>query len=81
MLKPLTLSNDELQRAIDLISYLKDHPEENQNTGLVKKLKFVIRQWLDIEYVSMSLSADPNNLAGRRTRRKSKSRRTKRPCN
>jgi hypothetical protein len=50
MLKPLGINQEELQRAIDIISYLKDHPEENQNTGLVKKLKFVIRQWLDVEY-------------------------------
>lgn len=50
MLQPLSLSPEELQRAIDVITYLKDHPEENQNTGSVKKLKFVIRQWLDVDW-------------------------------
>jgi hypothetical protein len=49
-LKDLSISNEELQKAIDVILYLKDHPDENQNTTLVKKLKYVVRQWLDISY-------------------------------
>lgn len=43
MQKPLGLSDEDLQKAIYVVEYLRNHPDENQNIGSVKKLKYHVR--------------------------------------